>query len=144
MKHLPSELFLMIFERFLPPLVCDTTITNHTPLEEQVKLLKNLVVCQSVCRRWRGIIQEMPSLFSRDTYHAAEESPVSREVLRLKRKCVKGLVVTRVSSVGSTFNSVPFAYPNVTYVSWTCAISCDNYPRHVSYLPLNHLRRLDW
>lgn len=136
----------MVFEQFLPPPVCNTTATAHIPLQEHVKLLDNLVVCRLVCRRWKGIIEgkSLQVLFSRDAYHATEDGPVSRDVSRVKWKYVKGIVVRKANGIESTFDSVLALFPNVAYVSWTCEISCDNYPRHVSYPLLQHLSRLDW
>ena len=143
MDLLPSELLLEIFERFLPPPICNTSTTNHIPLEKQIELLKNLVVCKLVCRMWRDIIKGKGVLFSRDAYHATEDGPRSRDASEEKGG-VKGLVIWKTRSCESTFSSVLSLFPNLTYLSWTCEISCGNYLRNVSYPPLKHLRRLDW
>lgn len=134
MESLPTELLLTIFEQFLPPLVNDITTTNDIPLKEQVELLKNLVACQLVCRMWRGIV-ENPTL----------RDPMLRDGLGDKGKHVKRLVLGRVSSIRSTFNSILADCPNVTYVSWACKVPSkfNKCLDHVSS-PLQHLRRLDW
>lgn len=145
MKTFPSELLIAIFEQFLPPLVTayDTAAANDMPLEDQAELFKNLVFYKLVCRRWREVIEEHPSLFSRDAHYVTE---ASRDGLTAKGKYAKRLVVGDVNKVGYTSDRDLAVFPNVAYVSWTCGVSQGDYFRGcgVAYPPLNHLRRLDW
>jgi hypothetical protein len=148
MRHLPTELLLVIFKQFLPPLVTgyDTAAASDMPLEEQVKLFGNLVFCNLVCRRWREILKDNPSLFSRDALYVTEGTLASRDGLRAKRDYVKRLVVGKVNRVGSTSDRFLAFFPNVAYVTWTCGISWDEHELgcQVAYPPLKNLRRLDW
>lgn len=141
MEYLPRQLLLMIFRQFVPPPVCDTPVTNDTPIKEEVKLLNHLATCKSVCKEWREIVEEEPLLLS---YHVYEGGPVPSDNLRVKGTYVKRLLVGKVSSAESTLGNDLAVFPNVMHISWICEISCDKYLRHASYPRFQHLRRLDW
>ena len=148
MDHLPTKLLLEIFNQFLPPLVTgyDTADASDMSLEEQVKLFKILVSCSLVCKGWREVIKDNPTLFSRDAHYLSDGGLASRDCLRPKEDYVKRLVVEEAHTVGSTSNrSFPF-FPNVAYVTWTGKITWDEYylGREVAHPPLNNLTRLDW
>ena len=116
MEPLPSQLLLMIFACFLPPLVCDETATDDLPLGERVKMFKNLGACRSVCRRWREVVEEIPSLFSREA-HVIEGDQVSKVGSRaLGSEYVKRPYVWGVS------NGFLAVFPDVTHASWPCQI----------------------
>ena len=138
----------MIFGQFLPPLVTvyDATAANDIPLEEQIKLFKNLVFCQLVCRTWKEVIEDSPSLSFRDAHCVTEGGLAPRGGLKANGGRVKRLVVGEAKKTGCTSNSFLTLFPNVEYVSWICGISSNKYScgLEVAHPFLKHLRRLDW